>query len=248
MKSNIRSFCEFKDAILEHVRDHVPSRTIEFVPVADERGNSLFGTTVDGVLVDSATANYAEGFRRAVQMSMARGAPGLDVVHVAAEQFAHHTVDRIFHTYPFLQSEVQEYNDDLDNQYADLSDGMASAMFDALNANRRKGATWDTDNVHGLLAHLSEEVNELAELAGTYADLYGDPIDVLLDERVRDRIQREAADVANMAAMVASRFGALPVPAPEEAENLDFAGPIDVDFDAYSRTEQYLSGFRSTGF
>ena len=76
-----------------------------------------------------------------------------------------------------------------------IVNGMAKAMRERLRANNHKGDEWsDVYNVDGLMLRLYEEVAELG-LA-------------LNNGSAKKKVAREAADVANFAAMIADNAGA----------------------------------------
>lgn len=76
-----------------------------------------------------------------------------------------------------------------------------------LRANAHKGnrPAWRADPVDGLLNHLDDEVRELADVA------YRGPGPHMTPLRLA-AVREEAADVANMALMVADSVGALDLP------------------------------------
>jgi len=90
----------------------------------------------------------------------------------------------------------------------------AHLMEQQLRANDHKGG-WDEDHPRALLSRLREETDELdAEVPVRYVDVIG---------ACRERIAKEAADVANFAMMIADVCGALSTPAPASGDMGDRA-------------------------
>ncbi|HKY40736.1 MAG TPA: hypothetical protein VJN18_32600 [Polyangiaceae bacterium] len=78
----------------------------------------------------------------------------------------------------------------------------AEQMERKLRENDHKGG-WDADNKYSLMNRIGQELRELRAVARKYAELhFGDTT----REQLAERGVREAADVANMAMMVADHF------------------------------------------
>lgn len=85
-----------------------------------------------------------------------------------------------------------------------LAAAMMFAMIDKLEQNRHKGDNWNADSPESLLKRLAEEGEELARVV-----MDGPGQGQTGREEFIENVRAEAADVANMAAMVADRCGAL---------------------------------------
>ena len=90
------------------------------------------------------------------------------------------------------------------NKRQSLAGSMMFAMLERLDANKGKGDNWLADEPLRLVTRLEQEVAELREVI-----MRGRGHGQSAEEEFRGLVRHEAADVANFAAMVADRCGAL---------------------------------------
>lgn len=86
-------------------------------------------------------------------------------------------------------------------EFEDLATSMRRAMITKLCANRHKGKDWCLDSDYALLEKLNEEVQEIEELLAHKRRLPS--------HELATRIRGEAADIANVAAMIADKYGGM---------------------------------------
>ncbi len=104
-----------------------------------------------------------------------------------------------------LEAKVLEMAKPAQETYPEV-DAFARAMRSQLveKSNTYGVRGWRQDNPMLLLAHLAEEVGELAQLVRKGADGTGLPA-----QAFKNRVRKEAADIANMSLMIADLEGAL---------------------------------------